>query len=288
MKTTTTTTTTTSDLRGVLRLCEQLDWHDASPDVVGNAAFCVKALGNPHPGDITTARLDAWVAAMRASGRSSSRIRGLLSALRVMLQRAQRAGLIDSLPLFPEPRTLPMAEPRSLVLQPAWVAALTAELHQHQPQAALVVRLLLNTGLRVGEALALRWDHVDLVQRQLLITRTKAHKARRIPINAAALEVLEARRLVHTTGPVFSIGMRHLQQLHRDAVNRVCDQLQLGEEVRTSWVLHTLRHTCLTRLASAGWSAPQLQQFAGHSSLAVTQRYVHGSAVALPEMPALA
>ena len=284
----TTTTTTTTTLRDVLRVCERLDWADASRHVVDNAVFCVRALDNPRPGEITTARLDLWVASMRGDGRSGSRIRALLSSLRVMLHRAQRLGLIDTLPLFPEPRTLPMAEPRALVLQPDWVDALTVALEGESQQAAQLVRLLLNTGLRVSEALSLHWDHVDLQQQQqLLITRTKAHKARRIPINAAALEVLQQRRLVRTTGPVFSLKLRRLQQLHRAAVDRVCQQLVLGEEVRAGWVLHTLRHTCLTRLASIGWSAPQLQQFAGHSSLAVTQRYVHGSAVALPQLPTI-
>ncbi len=282
-----TTTTTPVTLRDVLRVCERLDWADASGSVIENAAFCTRALGNPRPCEITTARLDLWVAAMRGEGRSGSRIRALLSSLRVMLCRAQRLGMIEALPLFPEPRTLPMAEPRALVLQPDWIEALLLELRQENAQAALVVRFLLNTGLRVSEALDLRWDHVDLTQQQLLITRTKAHKARRLPINAAALEVLEARRLVRTTGPVFSLKLRRLQQLHRAAVDQVCLEQGLGDDVRNSWVLHTLRHTCLTRLASAGWSAPQLQQFAGHSSLAVTQRYVHGSAVALPQMPAL-
>lgn len=41
------------------------------------------------------------------------------------------------------------------------------------------------------------------------------------------------------------------------------------------FVLHSLRHTCLTRLGEAGADAFTIMKLAGHSSVTVSQRYVH-------------
>jgi integrase len=40
-------------------------------------------------------------------------------------------------------------------------------------------------------------------------------------------------------------------------------------------VLHSLRHTCLTRLGEAGADAFTIMKLAGHSSVTISQRYVH-------------
>ncbi|TDJ66235.1 MAG: site-specific integrase [Planctomycetota bacterium] len=66
---------------------------------------------------------------------------------------------------------------------------------------------------------------------------------------------------------------------------------ECGERV----VLHSLRHTCATRLARAGWPMAKLQKFMGHTDPRTTQRYydhleVEDLEVALdlvPELPAI-
>jgi integrase len=43
----------------------------------------------------------------------------------------------------------------------------------------------------------------------------------------------------------------------------------------SEFVLHSLRHTMLTRLGEAGADAFTIMRIAGHSSVTVSQRYVH-------------
>lgn len=50
----------------------------------------------------------------------------------------------------------------------------------------------LNTGLRIGEILSLRWENVDLEKGLLSIFAHKTHKTRTVPINSEARRVLEA------------------------------------------------------------------------------------------------
>jgi len=46
-------------------------------------------------------------------------------------------------------------------------------------------------------------------------------------------------------------------------------------------VLHSLRHTFLTRLGEAGVDAFTIMRIAGHSSVTVSQKYVHPSTEAM-------
>jgi site-specific recombinase XerD len=51
----------------------------------------------------------------------------------------------------------------------------------------------------------------------------------------------------------------------------VRDALEIGPDC----VLHSTRHTFCTRLGKAGADAFTIQKLAGHSSIAISQRYVH-------------
>jgi len=59
--------------------------------------------------------------------------------------------------------------------------------------------------------------------------------------------------------------------------NRVREALKLPQE----FVIHSLRHTLLTRLGETGTDAFTIMKIAGHSSVTVSQKYVHPSPEAL-------
>jgi integrase/recombinase XerC len=58
---------------------------------------------------------------------------------------------------------------------------------------------------------------------------------------------------------------------------RVRDKLKLPGD----FVIHSLRHTMLTRLGEAGVDAFTIMKIAGHSSVTVSQRYVHPTSEAM-------
>ena len=71
---------------------------------------------------------------------------------------------------------------------------------------------------------------------------------------------------------------------YRGVLSDVCDNLGLGKQVFEEWCFHTFRHTKITRLAEAGHSATAIQYWAGHKSLAMTQRYIHNAGVGTEEL----
>ncbi len=136
-----------------------------------------------------------------------------------------------------------------------------------------VAALILETGLRLGEALNLTWP--DISEGKLHVLKGKSKKAQRsITLTAIATGILQRRKLTSTvkwifpneaeTGPAINTTLGHQHA-------RVRDRLHLHEE----FVLHSLRHTALTRFAASGMDVFTLKRVAGHASVVTSERYVH-------------
>lgn len=273
-------------LHHVLMACHRLDWAGKGPDQLKLGQAIVRFYGDVAPSSITEQEIDRLLAWLRAagpngSGCSNGTINRYLSALRVMLKRAQRLRLVDGLPLFPERRLLKEAEPRELVIQDDWYLSLLDQFERMElREDRQLTQFLWLMGCRVSEALGLTWDRVEPTS--ILFTKTKGNKARRLPMPGKVLSLLASRN--GTGDKVFNLSYRSYAEHYSAARDAVVERLGLSAETRKAWVIHTLRHTCLTRLASDGWSGPQLQAWGGHSSMAVTQRYIHSSSVDLAHL----
>jgi integrase len=274
--------TPADSLGGLLDVCAGLDWAGKDPSQHRVGGRLVKILGPClHPGEITTAVIDQFVTDSKAEGRSNGTIKHYLSALGVMLKRAQRLGMIDSLPLFPEQRMLKSAEPRNLVLPLEWYTELVDYMEKREQRTSVGLSWFLwHMGCRVGEALNLTWDRIDTEHNRINFVKTKGGLPRSLPIPVHVVPILSAMK-ARDSESVFPLAYQTFQGHYRDAKNAACDKLGLTDAVRGDWCIHTVRHTCLTGLAQRGWGAPAISQWAGHGSLAITQRYVHGSAINL-------
>ena len=155
-----------------------------------------------------------------------------------------------------------------------------------QEPARSMAMLLVLTGLRIGELLALRWKSVDLGAQTLRVTATvyEGHfdtpktkrSARTIPLGPKALSILsvlhkrarDPNDLVFSTRSGEPLCRRNL--LHRH-LQPTCKKLDLP---RMSW--HTLRHCHATLLDAAGAPLGTVQALLGHSSPEVTRQfYLH-------------
>jgi integrase len=152
--------------------------------------------------------------------------------------------------------------------------------------------LLLDTGLRVGEALNLRKSDVRIEASGsgrygwLIVRAGKSKNARRnVPLTRRVVALLvpklndESPEWIFpgetTDRPILGTSVAH-------AHIKVCRPSFIKNKKRVrrhnfpkDFVLHSLRHTCLTRLGEAGADAFTIMKLAGHSSVTVSQRYVH-------------
>ena len=161
------------------------------------------------------------------------------------------------------------AGPRERILSEDEEAALMAEAHNHL-RPFLV--LALNTGMRRGEILSLRWENVSLESGLVLIeaARAKSGKERKVPINEPAREALLnlGRR---SAGYVFinSQTRKPFKDI-KTTFKHACKEAGI-KSIR----IHDLRHTFATRFIAAGGDLVALSKVLGHSSILMTMRYAH-------------
>lgn len=130
-----------------------------------------------------------------------------------------------------------------------------------------IVILALETAMRRGELLALRWQNIDLVKRTALLPITKNGEARLVPLSTKAKEVLQGLPR-NISGRVFSTSETAITEGFQRAVLRA----KLSD-----LHFHDLRHIATTRLAEK-LAMHELAKVTGHKSPRMLMRYYHPKA----------
>jgi site-specific recombinase XerD len=148
-----------------------------------------------------------------------------------------------------------------------------------------VAVLILDTGLRVGETLALEWRdvHLEPVNGARLgyihVRNNKTKNAQRnVSITSRARAILEARQKA-TLSPLVFCDDRG-RQIPADHLDHAHARLRALLRLPAGAVIHSLRHTMLTRLGESGVDTFTIMRIAGHSTVTLSQRYVHPSSEA--------
>ena len=131
--------------------------------------------------------------------------------------------------------------------------------------------LALQTAMRRGELLALRWADVNMTKRVAFLQDTKNGESRSLPLSTVAIRLLSSipRSL---TGRVIPITTFALEAAFKKATRRAS-----LEDVH----FHDIRHTAITRMAVLLPNLIELSAVTGHKSLAMLKRYYHPSAAEL-------
>ena len=147
---------------------------------------------------------------------------------------------------------------------------------------ALIANVLADTGMRPDEFYRLRWESVSFANGRhgtLLITSGKTAAARRtLPLTPRARGVLETRWTEigkPAEGWVCPAPTKSGHADHSTVKKQHIRALKLSG-VRP-FVLYSLRHTFLTRLAESGCDVWTLARIAGWSDISISKRYVHPS-----------
>ena len=142
--------------------------------------------------------------------------------------------------------------------------------------ARMAFRIMLKTGLRVSEALALR--HVDLRLDEyppIIVVRAdspgnKGRKGREVPVPDDLVESLRDLASSHTKD-----RYRPMVDLSRQRLSQIMKQVALENGMDPARAHpHTFRHTYGRNCVLRGVPVPVLQRWLGHSSMVDTHRYV--------------
>jgi len=142
-----------------------------------------------------------------------------------------------------------------------------------------IIIFALNSGMRQGEILSLKWNQVDLKRRTATLLVTKNKEVRTIPLNQTVTELLQSKKKVESiSGYVFTsqAGTRIDASNVRRAFNSAKKEANV-EDFR----FHDLRHTFATRLVQAGVDLYVVKELLGHKSITMTLRYAHHNSESL-------
>ena len=133
-----------------------------------------------------------------------------------------------------------------------------------EPAHSTSIALAIETGLRRGEMLALRWTAVLLPERSLTVAYFKNGSARTIPLTRHAVEVLA--KLPRTSPMVFPMSPNALRLAWERIRRRAgCPDLHF----------HDLRHEAISRFFEMGLTTPEVASISGHRDIRMLMRYAH-------------
>ncbi len=200
-----------------------------------------------------------------------------LRTLRRVLHIAKQWRLIRDVPAI---KLLPGEHEREAVIDEPTLKQMTEWIRTAYPSSIMhhLLPFLIDTGLRITEACMLQRDHVTFDDGKPVAVRVVKGKSRyakrEVPLTERAAAALEACLAKSRSEWVFTGkgGKRHLTRHYPSEMFRVIrDAMNLDHEM----VMHSTRHTFCTRLGNAGCDAFTIQRLAGHSSITISQRYVH-------------
>lgn len=206
------------------------------------------------------------LATSELSPRSRAHVRTIL---KMCLEMAVNDGIIARNPVNAvDPPKIPKYE--ATALTPAQLDALYAA--AAESRYAILYRFLALYGMRLGEALALRWPDLDRTSRRLRVRSTKNQTERYLPLLNEHLVLLDDQwrrlQMERTDNPQWKEhGLMFPGQLGTPAAqNYVWRMFKIAlkraglPDIR----VHDLRHTAATNLLAAGVDVPTVQYITGH------------------------
>lgn len=258
-------------------------------------------IGELRLGELTVPRVDRFLQrVLQTKGYSTAKLcRTVLSGICRWLVRQ------GGLPFNPVRDTAPLELDRdrtARAMTPAqireWLGILDADEFARRHDLPELARFILATGLRLGEALGVRWSDIDPDRGSLRVERTivrvkgkglvesrpKTQSSQRVLVLPGwCLTMLEARRarLGVGEGPVFADSLGGYRD--RNKVGAAFRRVRTGTGYE--WITpHTFRKTVATLLDSKGASARMIADQLGHSRVSMTQDVYMGRRAVSPEL----
>ena len=132
-----------------------------------------------------------------------------------------------------------------------------------------IIIIAVNTGMRRGEVLGLRWNDIDFDKHYIFIKQTKSGVMRRVPMNSL---VAEALRGIERRDSFVFFNPKTKSYLYRidRSFKTACRKAGIPD-LR----FHDLRHTAATQMVMGGVDLVTVKEILGHSKIEMTMRYAH-------------
>jgi len=197
---------------------------------------------------------------------SVARVNRNLSCLKCMFNRAIDWGKIEQNPMR-KVKMLKETNTRLRYLEKEEIAKL---LNSCSENLRPIIIVALNTGMRQGEILGLKWEDVDLKRGIIYLLNTKNGDRREVPMNKAVSMALEGIERDTESSYMFC------DKFSKPYINvRSSFFTAMKKSGIINFRFHDLRHTAASHLVMAGVDLNTVRELLGHKSLGMTLRYAH-------------
>jgi integrase len=232
--------------------------------------------------EIRRRHIDAFIAEKKRSGLNPKTINNILGTLSRLFNVAVEWELIQGSPMKGV-RKLKEGDDSFDFYKADETNRFLAECQKSESHWSPFFMTAFNTGMRLGELAALRWDDMDFDTNLIQVRRSiwrghegtpKSGKSRQIPMNPQLRKVLQdhggGKR---PTERVFrsASGTDIKENSHRKAYDRIIKRAGL-KHIK----FHEAgRHSFASQLAINGVPLNRIQKLLGHSTISMTERYSH-------------
>jgi integrase/recombinase XerC len=225
----------------------------------------------PELAELSARELLAWKAALVKRELAPQSVNRRLAAVRSFLRWAQAKKFAKPIVT---PKTVRHETPK-----PRWLtrreelALLRAVERADDSRDEAIVKVLLNTGLRVSELASLTWNKIQISKRKGSVTVTgKGRKQRTIPLNVEARDALLDLGGCQHDGTARAVLHGQRGRLTIRGIQNVVESYRAAAKL-PDLTAHVLRHTFCKRLAEQKTGLEVIASLAGHESIETTRRY---------------
>lgn len=232
----------------------------------------VSIIGNKYLSELTNVDMIQIKNFLFREGASEGTVNRYFASLKTVLNRALKVwGAIGRLPYIEMEEE---AEGRERYIEyDEEIKIINYFLENNQEFMSNLMQILIDTGMRLGEGIRLQFSNnknckIDFDQEYIIIFTDKEKKKKTIPMTDRVKTILS--NLKETCDKPFPFNNDYYQKRWRKM------RIDLGFDNESDpMVLHSLRHTCASRLVQDGHSLQVAKEMLGHSTIQVTERYGH-------------
>ena len=246
---------------------EYLDWakNNRSEETYTKARHVLnrfkEVVGDVHLKSLTKRHLDEYVSRLLESGLSKVTVNVHIRTLKAAFSKAVEWEYVKENP-FKGYKLLKVQQKPPRFLLPDEIKRIESVIDREEWLFAF--RVLVYTGMRIGEAVRLTWKDIDLERGIITVRKSKNFQSRVIPIHPTLKSEFEKR--YPAVGKVIGYCRDHIEHKLKKYFRKAG-----FPELR----VHDLRHTFASLMVMAGVDLKTVQELLGHTSYKTTEIYAH-------------
>jgi site-specific recombinase XerD len=242
--------------------------HKSMRDYISKAKIVRAALGNRPADELKPQDLELWLKRSFKTAATQNRYKSFIG---LAFRQGMRNGKVSTNPArMVQQRKEGGARLR--FLSRAEYDRLHAVIAKRFPEHLAEFEVSVHTGMRLTEQYSAKWGQYEPGRKVIELKDTKNSDPRTMHLNAVAVAAVESLKLPgqKKTDPIFP------REGSKDRFDtRSWFVPCLAEAEIEGYLWHSNRHTFCSWLAMAGASIKEIQELAGHKTIAMSARYAH-------------